>query len=78
MFDYNVLNSNKQYMFFVCFFFSNLDYFYGPYLICKCSHTCINSSHSLFYFIWNNSQLMGFGEKECRDMYMYVRPKASK
>ena len=39
-------------------YFSNIDYFYGPYLICKCTHTCINSSHSPFYFIWNNSQLL--------------------
>ena len=22
------------------------------------THTCINSSHSTFYFIWNNSQLL--------------------
>ena len=39
-------------------YFSNIDYFYGPYLICKCTHTCINSSHSTFYFIWNNLQLL--------------------
>ena len=25
--------------------FSSLDYFYGPYLICKSTHTCIHSSH---------------------------------
>ena len=39
-------------------YFSNIDYFYGPYLICKCTHTCINSSQFTFYFIWNNSQLL--------------------
>ena len=49
-----MLNSNEQCTY---IFFSNLDYFYGPYLICKCTHTCINSSHFPFHFIWNNSQL---------------------
>ena len=39
-------------------YFSDIDYFYGPYLICKCTHTFINSSHPTFYFIWNNSQLL--------------------
>ena len=30
--------------------FSHLDYFYCPYLICKCTHTCRNSSHSTILF----------------------------
>ena len=55
-------------------YLSNIDYFYGPYLTFKCTHTCINSSHSPFDFIWNNSQLyVVFGKQECRGMYIYLR-----
>ena len=42
-------------------YFLTFDYFYGPYLICKCTctFTCMNSSLSpIFKFHQNNSQLL--------------------
>ena len=58
-------------------YFPNLDYFYGPFLICKCTHTCINSSHSPIVFYLEQLSAVVFGKQECRDMYIYLRPKAS-
>ena len=55
----------------VCFF-SNLYYFYGPYLI------CINKSKPfLILFYLEQLSADGFGKKECRDIYIYLGPKAS-
>ena len=55
-------------------YFSSLDYLYGLYLICKCTYTCINSSHSLYLVNKNVGTCTYIEDRRlpCESMYVPV------
>ena len=53
--------------------FSNLDYFYGPYLFNLQMYTHIYKFNQLpILFYLKQLSAVVFGKQECSDMYMYI------